>query len=213
MKASEFYRSVFRCNDFDCGFIFGLLGAQAKFEIEGQCPACGGDIDYAPVPAVEKYIKELKDELQYVETDIQPKPIVLEEPERRGVTIRNLLNWFSTIDHRQQFTFSNGVYLNGKYASYRGHYEDLALDFSTVDEGYNTSGKLVSLLFDALNDGVMQGCKGGEYPITMDTFVWLAHEGTVADAERLRGVSISYAYPDPFNVIKTPTINVGEKEI
>ncbi|ARK28754.1 hypothetical protein [Halalkalibacter krulwichiae] len=64
MNYSIYYRTFFVCRD--CDFKFSLLGAQAKYEVEGYCPCCEGDIDYLSVKGIEKYLKGLKGELAYM---------------------------------------------------------------------------------------------------------------------------------------------------
>lgn len=64
MDYSVYYRGFFQCKD--CGFKFSQLGAQANFEIEGYCPSCEGDIDYLSVEGIEKYVNEIKKELEYL---------------------------------------------------------------------------------------------------------------------------------------------------
>lgn len=64
MDYSIYYRSFFRCTE--CDFKFSQLGAQAKYEIEGVCPSCSGDIDYLSVKGIETYVNELKSELRYL---------------------------------------------------------------------------------------------------------------------------------------------------
>lgn len=59
-----YYRSFFKC--VECDFKFSQLGAQANYQMEGSCPSCSGDIDYLPVKGIEKYVKELKEELEYL---------------------------------------------------------------------------------------------------------------------------------------------------
>ena len=59
-----YIRAFFKCSD--CGFMFSLLGAQAKYQIEGECPSCSGSIDYPSKVDRENYIKELKEELGYM---------------------------------------------------------------------------------------------------------------------------------------------------
>lgn len=208
MKTQDLYRNVFQCTDIYCKFIFSLLGAQAKYEIEGQCPACGEDVDYATVSVIEKYIKELKEELSYF--GIETKPSVVIPLTREGITIQDLTGLFGSMDPQQPFSFSNGVFLDGDYDSYRGHYKDLALSFSTVDHGYNTAGKMMSILTGALAFGSMQGWKGGDYPITPNTLVWLGNQGTTEGSRLIRGWNISYDHSDPHFLRQTITLNLLE---
>lgn len=67
-------------------------------------------------------------------------------------------------------------WLNGKMTSYRGYYEDLALEPSNTDQGHNTVGALRDLLTQGIGQ-IMHGYKGGEYPITEQTLLWVAAYG------------------------------------
>ena len=64
MDYQMYYRTFFYCRD--CEFKFSLLGAQARYEMEDTCPSCGGDLDYLSVKGIEKYVKELKEELAFM---------------------------------------------------------------------------------------------------------------------------------------------------
>lgn len=57
-------RAFFQCRD--CGFKFSLLGAQAKYEPE-TCPCCQGDVGYMSTLTRDRYIKDLQDELKYID--------------------------------------------------------------------------------------------------------------------------------------------------
>lgn len=64
MDYSIYYRTFFVCRE--CAFKFSKLGEQANYDIEGCCPSCDGDIDYLSVKGIEKYIKDLREELKYL---------------------------------------------------------------------------------------------------------------------------------------------------
>lgn len=61
----DIYRSVFFIC-VECKFKLSLLGAQNNYEVSGTCPCCDEDLTYMSKSERESYIKELKDELNYI---------------------------------------------------------------------------------------------------------------------------------------------------
>lgn len=62
--------------------------------------------------------------------------------------------------------------------SYRGHYKDLALKMSPL--GTNTTvDDVISVLEVALDEGELIGYKGGEFPITHETFVYVETDASL----------------------------------
>lgn len=61
--------------------------------------------------------------------------------------------------------------------SYRGHYEDLAIDY-TVEDGSptNTIDNIVEMLEYAIGE-TYEGWKGGDFKMDKDSTVWVSHEG------------------------------------
>lgn len=98
-----------------------------------------------------------------------------------NLTIEELLEKLDKYDDDKVFKFSNGKFFNGDFDSYRGYYKDLCIGYSDEDQGFNTVGKLKEVLSKALKQGVMYGYKGGEYPITLKTLVWLSNYREVSD--------------------------------
>ena len=73
----------------------------------------------------------------------------------------------------------------GKFMSYRGCYEDLAVE--PTDEKI-TAGKLLNHAEQALGN-TFEGYKGGSYTMTEDTPLWLAPYGNTGPA--IIGMSVS----------------------
>lgn len=70
--------------------------------------------------------------------------------------------------------------LDGNYCSYRGNYSDIAL--CTIYKGHLdykpfTVGDLKDTVNKAIEEGTMVGYKGGNFPITEDTYVYISNEG------------------------------------
>jgi hypothetical protein len=68
------------------------------------------------------------------------------------------------------------VNLSNKVDSYRGYYEDLA-----IEPGESTASELHAALSDVI-DTKLEGYKGGEYLMTVDTPLWEACYGSTGDA-------------------------------
>lgn len=66
------------------------------------------------------------------------------------------------------------------FASYRGYYEDLALGVTTESDA--TAGDLLAFAKAALG-ATFYGWKGGEYPMTAGTPLWVANQGKVGDTK------------------------------
>lgn len=98
-----------------------------------------------------------------------------------NLSIGDMLGKLSNFEDSREFKFSNGKYLDEDYGSYRGYYEDFYIEYSDEDKGLNTIGKLKEILNKGLDEGEMQGYKGGDFLITPDTLVWLASYGCCGD--------------------------------
>lgn len=115
-----------------------------------------------------------------------------------GLTIGELMAKLTVFDGNTGMVFSNGKYLDGRYDSYRGYYEDMYVGYSDTDEDYNTVRDLTGVLKKALEDGEMTGYKGGEFSIDEDTLVWFATYGTtresemIVDAQEIEGKVVIY---------------------
>ena len=94
------------------------------------------------------------------------------------MTVGALLDALAKLDPDTSFTITDSVmpYLDGDWYSYRGYYDELALQYSNVDKGFNTVGALRRILQAALG-GTLYGYKGGEYTVTKWTRVWIATWG------------------------------------
>jgi len=68
------------------------------------------------------------------------------------------------------------VNVSNKVDSYRGYYEDLA-----IEPGESTAAELHEALTNVI-DTELEGYKGGEYLMTVDTPLWKAYYGSTGDA-------------------------------
>lgn len=93
-------------------------------------------------------------------------------------------------------------WLSGRWGSYRGYYEDMALEPAEADAGENTVGALRATLADALGQ-TLYGYKGGEYTVTPDTLLWIAEWGDCVDSQipvdllEIEGVLCLVCVPNP----------------
>lgn len=91
-----------------------------------------------------------------------------------NLTLGELEDKIQQFNDDEKFVLSNGVYLTGEFDSYRGYYEDLYFEFSNEDQGFNTIGQLKETINKAYEQGIMEGYKGGEFPIQDNTLVWVS---------------------------------------
>lgn len=98
-----------------------------------------------------------------------------------NLTVGEMIEKLNKYDDNREFKFTNGKYLNGSFGSYRGYYEDLYIGYTEEDKGINTVRHLKEILNRALKEKVMFGYKGGEFPIILDTLVWLATYGDIGE--------------------------------
>lgn len=90
----------------------------------------------------------------------------------------NLLNELESFYEHKTIKMKSDYVLLPKYHSYRGYYHQLAIDYASVP-GFEeiTVKQLKDTLYEALEVGVMEGYKGGEYAIDTDTKVVIAGYG------------------------------------
>lgn len=79
--------------------------------------------------------------------------------------------------------------------SYRGHYEDLAIDY-TIEDGSptNTIDNIIEMLEYAIGE-TYEGWKGGDFKMDENSDVWVSHEGRCGEryiyrVEWLEGVVV-----------------------
>lgn len=109
-----------------------------------------------------------------------------------NLTIGTLLEQLDSFENNKKLRLSTGEFfiLNGEFDSYRGYYEDLAIEKDvTPDES------TASIVFDfkkvlnnALEQGEMCGYKGGDYSIDKSTLVWFGSYGTTSESLKIVGV-------------------------
>ena len=80
--------------------------------------------------------------------------------------------------------------LNGEFDSYRGYYEDLAIDkdYASDESTTSTVFDFKKVLNNALEQGEMYGYKGGDYSIDESTLVWFGSYGTTSGSLKIVGV-------------------------
>lgn len=95
-----------------------------------------------------------------------------------NLTVGSLLRKLDSLSADTEIMLSNGAHLNGEWGSYRGYYDDLALEpAEDGGEFIYTAGTIKEMLNDALCIGEMTGYKGGTFFITEDTLLWLSSYG------------------------------------
>jgi hypothetical protein len=107
--------------------------------------------------------------------------------------IADLLGKLNQFEDDEKIEFTNGKFLNGDYDSYRGYYDNLYFEYSYEDNGFNTIGDFKKIINEALDEGTMEGYKGGDYPIDESTFTWLgsysSSEGyEILDVKKIDGI-------------------------
>lgn len=109
-----------------------------------------------------------------------------------NLTIGSLLEHLESLDKTKKLRLSTGEFLNlsGEFDSYRGYYEDLAIEkrVSKVSQAASTVCDLKNVLYDALDQGEMCGYKGGTYSIDESTLVWFGNYGTTSGSLKIIGV-------------------------
>jgi len=108
-----------------------------------------------------------------------------------NLTIGEMLNKLNQFDDDENVVFTNEMFFDGTWGSYRGYYEDMYIGCRFDDKGLNTVGNIKNTLMEALETGIMEGYKGGEYSVNNDTLVWFARYGStgdmIVDVKKLNG--------------------------
>lgn len=115
-------------------------------------------------------IEKIKDENNY--------PLTIDE-------LQDKLNQF---DENEEVTLTDGNYLDGK--SFTGNCDYLRIDGFSKDASRNKVLDLKSMLIDALEIGVMHKQRGGNYPINVNTNVYVTYytgSDMVVDLVRING--------------------------
>ncbi|MFK7678626.1 hypothetical protein ACI3ER_11350 [Bacillus sp. Wb] len=107
--------------------------------------------------------------------------------------VADLLGKLNQFKDDEKIEFSNGKFLDGDYGSYRGYYDDIYFEYSYEDNGYNTIGNFKKIIYKALEEGVMEGYKGGDFSIDESTFTWLSTYGSsegyeIIDVREIDGI-------------------------
>lgn len=72
--------------------------------------------------------------------------------------------------------FDFGGFMPDRIASYRGDYSQLAIGYKEPKEPYKTVDVFLAEL-RAVNGQTMQGYKGGDFVMDLDTPIWVANYG------------------------------------
>lgn len=92
-----------------------------------------------------------------------------------NLTIGKMIERLKKFNKDANFLLSDGSYLNNSFDSYRGYYEDMYIEISTIknETTINTVSELLCLLNRAKEEGEMIGYKGGNFSIDDSTILWL----------------------------------------
>lgn len=105
-----------------------------------------------------------------------------------NLTVGALLEQLDSFEENKKLRLSTGKFfsLSGEFDSYRGYYEDLAIDkdHATDESTASTVFDLKKVLNNALEQGEMCGYKGGDYSI--DKRRWYGSGITARQAGLLR---------------------------
>jgi len=109
-----------------------------------------------------------------------------------NLTVGALLEQLESFEENKKLRLSTGEFfnLNGEFDSYRGYYEDLAIEKEVVsdDSASSTVFDFKKILNNALKQGEMCGYKGGDYSINESTLVWFGSYGTTGGSLKIVGV-------------------------
>ena len=109
-----------------------------------------------------------------------------------NLTVGALLEQLDSFEENKKLRLSTGKFfsLSGEFDSYRGYYEDLAIDKdqATDESTASTVFDFKKVLNNALEQGEMYGYKGGDYSIDESTLVWFGSYGTTSGSLKIVGV-------------------------
>jgi DNA/RNA-binding domain of Phe-tRNA-synthetase-like protein len=94
------------------------------------------------------------------------------------LNLGELIAALQRLDQNKEVRIDFAADYPGEVDSYRGYYEDLAIEFSQVK---CTVGGLLQRLKNAVGE-VFEGYKGGEYQMNKNTAVWVADYGSTGRA-------------------------------
>ena len=99
-----------------------------------------------------------------------------------GITAGNQITLGAIMDGLKKAEPGLPVYFDwcrlnpGRFCSYRGYYEDLALGFEDSRYKSVTVGELLQAC-EEIEGKILEGWKGGDYKMTRETPVWVANSG------------------------------------
>ena len=91
--------------------------------------------------------------------------------------LRVLMDELDKLYEHKPIRMRDGYSLIPEFSSYRGYYEQLAIDYTDEPADDFTVRDFKNLLEEALDQGTMEGYKGGTFSIDCDTEVVLANYG------------------------------------
>jgi DNA/RNA-binding domain of Phe-tRNA-synthetase-like protein len=94
------------------------------------------------------------------------------------LNIGELIAALQRLDQHAEVRIDFAADYPGEVGSYRGYYEDLAIEFA---QEKCTVGELLQRLKNAVGE-VFEGYKGGEYQMNKNTAVWVADYGSMGRA-------------------------------
>lgn len=96
-------------------------------------------------------------------------------------TLGNFIQELESLDRKERCVyFDFGGLSPDSFSSYRGYYDNLALDWSAVNTV--TVSQLIERCKDCVGKS-FEGYKGGYYTMNLDTPVWVASYGKTSDTK------------------------------
>lgn len=102
------------------------------------------------------------------------------------MTLGELIDAFKDCDAREVRIAAPMKLVPQHPHSYRGYYEDLAIDYATAGE---MSVEAFRAMLNDANGNTYCGWKGGEFGMHRDTTVWVSEEGN-SSGMRVSGVEV-----------------------
>ena len=125
--------------------------------------------------------------------------------EAEQFTLGDLIDSLKQCKSDAMVFFDFGELVPYAFNSYRGYYEDLALDFKEYGyEGGNPTAEEFLKLCEEQVGSIHTGWKGGEYTMDRDTSIWVAHTGDSTHT------MLSGVMNDDYRVYLITKLNLGD---
>lgn len=97
-----------------------------------------------------------------------------------SLTVGELINKLQKYHKDTPLKLDKEIVLTGYFDSYRGHYDDAALEYiresRVAEDSVRTVGEVLRMLWD-IDGSIVGGYKGGEYYLGLNTVCWIANYG------------------------------------